>query len=420
MLLLSTIYIVLVFTIFPRDTAATQEKVDNCISTPTGCSICDADGSECIGCQNAFRDHDDRGGHPPTPIGRIGVGGDDTQPFQRLFKGSCVSSCYNAAFLYAGASTRCTRYCPHGLIVPTGNAAGNSNQYTCVGVQHYSSRCTGPVLGPVGQSVEELECTKYDFRLDNLHETSLDKPPACGRNKCFFRSRHDPKIGYVVLPFNADTKTGKHAQWLLTKQYPFAEMLAAKYHVRHGIIAPPKVIDVSEQFAKELGKGIGGLHPKLHQKKLIARWSKGSVQFNNGRFWKYGERYWSYVVQRVEAAPPNAFFIKVWNYKHNRAHEESDTNVVKFVAMQTNATVLSNLHQDLLYAATMIGSERSLEQDFQMMLEPDTGHLIHFDLDPIIEHTKTKYQNLIEHQLATWAAETNKRLHQLRDGHNIK
>lgn len=105
-------------------------------------------------------------------------------------------------------------------------------QKLCAGVMHYASQCTGHQLGPIG-IFEELECTETDFRLDNIDKHSLNHTQ-CGTHKCFYRSRHDPKIGYVVVPYGQPT-TDVH--WLLTELYPYATRLAATYHIRHGLVA---------------------------------------------------------------------------------------------------------------------------------------------------------------------------------------
>ena len=152
---------------------------------------------------------------------------------------SCANECYNATFLFSG---NCKKECPEGWLQTT------TMQKACVGVTHYASKCTGHQLGPIG-IFKELECTKYDFRLDNI---DILNRPQCGAHKCFYRSRHDPEVGYVVVPYSAAPHTDVH--WLLTESYPYATRLAATYHIRHGLVGPPLIMDLPKLFADQLSK----------------------------------------------------------------------------------------------------------------------------------------------------------------------
>jgi len=308
-------------TVTPHNDTGTCQPTAGCIRTPGGCDICESGGSKCILCQQNIQN-------------------------------SCVTECYNATFSFSG---NCKKECQQGLRETTGN--------TCAGVTHYVSQCTaGHQLGPPIGIVKELECTAYDFRLDNIHPQSLDHP-ICGEHKCFYRSRHDPKLGYVVVPYG---EPGTDVHWLLTESYPYAARLAAKYHIRHGMVAPPRVIDLSEQSAKRI---LGSKSAKLNKRSNV--WSEGSVPF------QCGKRFWSYVVQRVEAAPGNARMLKFCCSKGNRPLGE----LAVFVREQTNETLLRTLQKDLFATRNMIAGEPSLAPDFQTMFAPDTGHLLQMDLD---------------------------------------
>ena len=274
---------------------------------------------------------------------------------------SCVNECYNATFLFSGT---CKEECPQGLL-QTGTM-----QKACAGVTHYASRCTGPQLGPIG-IFKELECTEYDFRLANINTHSLTHPQ-CGYHKCFYRSRHDPKIGYVVVPYS-EPKTDVH--WLLTESYPYATRLAATYHIRHGLVGPPLVMDLSELFAKQLAQGIGKHAATMSGHNV---WSKGTVPF------RCAKRFWSFLVQRVEATPANARILKFWVLEKSKVYNGPGAGVMlleQFVGEQNNETRLRTLQKDLFAATNMLAGELGLVRDFQMMFVPHTGHLLQMDLD---------------------------------------
>lgn len=242
-------------------------------------------------------------------------------------------------------------------------------QKLCAGVMHYSSQCTGHQLGPIG-IFEELECTETDFRLDNIDKHSLNHTQ-CGTHKCFYRSRHDPKIGYVVVPYGQPT-TDVH--WLLTELYPYATRLAATYHIRHGLVGPPLMMDLSELFAKQLAKGIGEIkgHGHMHQ------------EWSNGFSFRCGKRFWSFLVQRVISVPAKASIMKYYSNEAHyipKHHAKVFGVLEKFIREQTDETLLRTLQKDLFAATNMLAGEPGLVFDFQMMFLPDTGQLLHIDLD---------------------------------------
>ena len=286
---------------------------------------------------------------------------------------SCAKECYNATFLFSG---NCKKACPEGWLQTT------TMQKACVGVTHYASKCTGHQLGPIG-IFKELECTKHDFRLDNIDIRSLNRPQ-CGVHKCFYRSRHEPGVGYVVVPYgrggsSLDDEHITDVHWLLTESYSYATRLATTYHIRHGLVGPPLIMDLPKLFADQLSKARNSM--KKEHKEL---WSNGTADP-----FRCGKRFWSYLVQRVQATPANACIVKPGDLKihsnksHNTCNKASNRgiNLELFIRRQNNETLLRTLQKDLFAVTNMMAGELGLVRDFQMMFVPDTGHLLQMDLD---------------------------------------
>ena len=291
-------------------------------------------------------------------------------------------------------------------------------------VKHHSAQCEQRPLGPIGPH-EELNCTEFDFRLHNLElrTTGGMRKAACGGFKCFYRLRRHPEVGYIVQPYQTETprtlrpvgsdterstmvtaeswessklkheamlveNRSRARRYVLHELTPFAQMLVATYHIKHGLIGPPLVIDITEKASRMLGMQayLSAKDPKSNhldeQRKFLRatmrRFSAGSLQLGD-----HGGRYWSVLVQRTEAAPRNAIFIKCKDDRYPKPRDVGRVNP-KFAAVvgkSHNATMLHNLHQGLVATARMVEAHLCLAYDFQAMVAPVTGDIYQIDLD---------------------------------------
>ena len=187
-------------------------------------------------------------------------------------------------------------------------------------------------------------------------------------------------------------------RWILHKLVPFAEMLAATYHVKHGLIGPPRVIDITERAATRLGELA---HPskkavfdlmrtakfRLKEGRLVenegtfrasalGRYSAGSRQFGD-----HGDRYWSVLVQHTEAAPQNSIFLDCGVWPQFTLNRKGMPKLDAVLRASHNETVLKNLHQGLVATARMVAEQLCLVHDFQVMVALGTGDVYQIDLD---------------------------------------
>ena len=297
--------------------------------------------------------------------------------------------------------------------------------------EHHSYRCEERrPLGPVGPH-KELDCTALSFRLQNLRR---DIRAECGVFKCFYRNKqtyrhsHHPEVGFIVQPYTTEKKQNPalrpgepsaaapgevmypnahksgggcvHSacrRWILQELAPFAEKLATSYHIKHGLMGPPLVIDISKRFAEALGAlaypsaknlesprelhlrqkmGTAAFLEAFH-KDARSQFSAGSLQLGD-----HGKRYWSVLVQQTYAAPKNAVFL--------RCDDEDLPQLDAVVAASRNETVLRNLHQNLVATVHMVAGQPCLANDFQAMLAPDTGDVYQIDLDRCYTTVQTR------------------------------
>ena len=112
------------------------------------------------------------------------------------------------------------------------------------------------------------------FGANNL-DTSVKQVP-CGQYKCFFRSKDNHDIGYLVAP--SQRKKGTHFEWFetLLSGWNLSQQLQQQYNVNHFLLEPPRKEKVSSQLAKKLNKHLfNEKKAKTHERKEFIQVSKG-------------------------------------------------------------------------------------------------------------------------------------------------
>ncbi|KAL7529103.1 hypothetical protein ACHAWF_002842 [Thalassiosira exigua] len=86
-----------------------------------------------------------------------------------------------------------------------------------------------------------------DNRERILDDFDMSSRANCGDHKCFFPSKTNASIGYLVAA-NTGFSHDMSKQWKKTKR------LEAKYNIRHFLSEPPQQVNITRQFTKRLNK----------------------------------------------------------------------------------------------------------------------------------------------------------------------
>lgn len=197
------------------------------------------------------------------------------------------------------------------------------------------------------------------FRLKNL---DVSKRVPCGANKCFFRLKTDPTVGYLVQPdvFRYDKRTSPeqlfHTQVV---SWEFAEQLRTEHGIHHFLLEPPSKVKVTKKLARKLNANIFSEAREVKYKKR--RFPRGSTAF----------------IQKVRLAPePNIIF---GSTPTKRAYFKR--NADEFLEkVSDKEAFLKRFSEGLRLTKKLLASEPCLCNDFQVLLDT-SGHLHHLDFD---------------------------------------
>lgn len=198
------------------------------------------------------------------------------------------------------------------------------------------------------------------FGANNL-DTSVKQVP-CGQYKCFFRSKDNHDIGYLVAP--SQRKKGTHFDWFetLLSGYNLSQQLQQQYDMNHFLLGPPTKEKVSSQLAKKLNKHL------FDEKKARLMRGKGSSKFPKGS---------TIFVQKCKTAPKRSVVLgcvesKVDIFKRNMKNFVKD---IKYTE-----SFEQNFREGLATAKEILQSEPCLIKDFQVLVD-EKGRFYHLDFD---------------------------------------
>ena len=213
----------------------------------------------------------------------------------------------------------------------------------------------GAIIAPDVFEVDEND----SFRADKL---DLAKQVPCGQYKCFFRSKSDPGVGYLVAP--SQRKMDTTLKWFETLEagWQLSQDLEKKCAIQHFLLEPPTKFKVSSDLAKRLNKNLySEKREKVIRGKNSKRFPKGSIAF----------------MQKVKTAPKKGIVIgcadsKLVQFKKNA------NKFAKSIKYVNNFG--RNWSEGLATAKQLIETEPCLTKDFQVLVD-EKGNFYHLDFD---------------------------------------
>ena len=202
----------------------------------------------------------------------------------------------------------------------------------------------------------------------------------CGVFKCAFRSKRSRNHGYLVTPLlkNDDMKMHHDA-------FAFAHKLNRNFGIEHSLLGPP--LQVRKKNAP------GWLLMAVHNHTSVPKSKEWRERKDRGISSSMGDR--AIVVQPILLYSSQSLLFKCRGSKHSR--ETHSQGIEKFDATtfatdngdsrasgDDDTTYADRLRRDLNYTARalkMSKHRKCLSQDFQLVIDPQRGRLVHIDLD---------------------------------------
>jgi hypothetical protein len=228
-------------------------------------------------------------------------------------------------------------------------------------------RQSGILTGYVGTASDKpAKPTSSGISPDAFHSDNLGWPERvpCGKNKCLYRLKTDPQIGYLVVPWRArpsgrrDRYTALNLGWLL------AQELQKEYDIRHLYLAPPENATVTEELEEHLNYN---LWSEQYQQMLSGKMRQSKL-FHNGS---------KVHAQKVQLAPRRHLMMgcvesKAFAFLNNLP------NFLSFV--EDKGKFLSHIQQHLVTARVIMDNHPCMVKDFQVMITTE-GDVYHLDFD---------------------------------------
>lgn len=197
------------------------------------------------------------------------------------------------------------------------------------------------------------------FQVKNL---DVSKGVPCGGNKCFFRLKDNPDVGYLVQPdvFRYDKRT-THEQLfqLQLNSWEFAEQLRQENNIQHFLLEPPTKVKVTKKLAKQLNANIFS--------------EAREVKYDEDRFkWKS-----TVFIQKVKLAPEPNIIIGCTTTKQGQFKRNAEEF---FARVNDKDTFLERFSSALKQVKRVLKEEPCLFRDFQVLLDT-SGQVYHLDFD---------------------------------------
>lgn len=226
------------------------------------------------------------------------------------------------------------------------------------------------------QHVEELDKSQqHDWIHRNvssyvdMNDLDSTQKASCGFIKCYFRSKSDTQIGYVVAPMTRQT-AGRLKS--LTNSWKFAEQLRQEHDVHHFLLAPPTTAVVNQKL-------FVGLNQNL--------WSERSQKYQRFKRFRKGS---TVVVQKVMAAPKQRILLGCAPPKLRIIRKQLDKFIRKSV--KDKDSFARRFHESFSKIRELLRHEPCLIDDFQVFLDAK-GNLHHLDIDRCFNAKTTKKKN---------------------------
>ncbi len=138
----------------------------------------------------------------------------------------------------------------------------------------------------------------------NSDDLAGSKKVPCGWHKCFFRSKSNRQVGYLVARSTGMSSSEKRKRLKsLDSAYNLAKYLEQEYNIRHFLIAPPTSLTVDKSLESRMNSNLKSETNRRNFNQQ--RFPKGSVAF----------------VEKVKPAPRHALLVGCKESKRNLFHK---------------------------------------------------------------------------------------------------
>jgi len=199
-------------------------------------------------------------------------------------------------------------------------------------------------------------------QLDVFHPDDLDvsKRVPCGWEKCFYHSKSDDKVGYLVARSTGKSSSARRGRLKsLDAAWQLAKHLQQEYNINHFLIAPPVNVTVSKILESRLNHNLKS--ETRRQKFNKKRFPKGSTAF----------------VEKVKPAPKHTLLIGCKKSKLVLFKRVIDKFALRVKDKESFAHHFKKSFADL---KELLHHEPCLLYDFHVVLDAK-GNLYHLDFD---------------------------------------
>ena len=198
-----------------------------------------------------------------------------------------------------------------------------------------------------------------------LRYFDFTQPAPCEKFKCFFQSKNQTDVRYIV-------GQEKNMMQRLKKSWDYARHLEDKHNIKHFLLEPPKTI--TEDKDKLVGT-MNHLAYHIEEKKEDEDLTPFCVVGSNPECK-------SLVVQKVRKVPSGAFLVHAATYLTRTLIEWEESSWADTV--KDKRSFASKLGIEIQNLSKLLGQEREFFCNFQVFLDQD-GTLYHYNVDRIIE-----------------------------------
>lgn len=195
----------------------------------------------------------------------------------------------------------------------------------------------------------------------NISDLDWTRRASCGAEKCFFHSKSDNQIGYLLAPSSEKRSSRFQA---LDGAWELAERLRRVYGIQHFLLAPPTNITVTERLDFRLNRNLWS----ESSRKAISVSTKHAKRYPKGS---------TIVVQKVERAPKQNIILGCKDSKLNIIDSTIDA-FARHVKYKESFTL--RFQQNLAEVRQLLLKEPCLIHDFQVFVDT-RGRIYHLDFD---------------------------------------
>ena len=195
------------------------------------------------------------------------------------------------------------------------------------------------------------------FVPENLAES--ERVP-CGKEKCFFQTKSDPKVAYLVAR-SSEKENRKERFKSLEEGWQLAEQLRREHHIQHFLLGPPVNVTVSKELASRLNQNLFSEKLQRMDKSDTERFPEGSTAF----------------VQKVETAPEPNIIVGCVESKQDAFKIEFDAFLS---SVKNKESFVRKFKENFTKARQLLFVEPCLLKDFQVLVD-SKGNVYQLDFD---------------------------------------